>query len=256
MKTTPYGKLFFLSQAEASRRSAAKVVPLLVDLVRPQSVVDVGCGVGTWLAEFQAGGVSDILGIDGDYVDRSMLQIAADRFSPQDLSKGALSSRKFDLAISLEVAEHLPAESAEVFVRSLTALAPVVAFSAAIPYQGGTDHVNERWQGYWAELFRQLGYEAYDPIRSRIWTDTDVEVHYRQNLILYAIPGIAPSERIATAHSSRPAPTDIVHPSAFFGLAEGHAQKNWGVRRSIGQLGRSVVQAIRKRVGVPTERRA
>jgi SAM-dependent methyltransferase len=227
-----------------------------MDMVRPQSVVDVGCGVGTWLAEFQARGVSDILGIDGDYVDRSMLQIAVDTFSPQNLSNGALSSRKFDLAISLEVAEHLPAESAGAFVRSLTALAPVVAFSAAIPHQGGTDHINERWQSYWAELFRQLGYEAYDPIRPRIWTDTDVEVHYRQNLIIYAIPVGAPSERIATAHSSRPAPTDVVHPSAFFGLAESHAQKNWGVRRSMGQLGRSAVQAVRKRFGGPTERKA
>lgn len=51
--------------------------------------------------------------------------------------------RRFDLVLCLEVAEHLPASAADTLVRSLTGLGNVIAFSAAIPFQGGANHVNE-----------------------------------------------------------------------------------------------------------------
>jgi hypothetical protein len=63
--------------------------------------------------------------------------------------------RTFDLAICLEVAEHLPPEAAEGFIDSLTRLAPVVLFSAAITFQVGNQHLNGQWPDYWATLFRR-----------------------------------------------------------------------------------------------------
>src|ERR1700739_3819861 len=111
--TVAYTPRFFEDRLPGSRKSAGRVVPLVMDLIRPQSVIDIGCGVGTWLAEFSAHGVADIWGIDGDYVDRNLLQIPARRFLPPDLTQLLRRHRRFDLVCCLEVAEHLPADSAE-----------------------------------------------------------------------------------------------------------------------------------------------
>ena len=111
-----YTDHFYLRQRDGSRRSAAAIIPLVLDLVPARSVVDVGCGVGTWLSVFIDRGVADVLGVDGGYVDRALLEIRPERFIAADLRKPLRSGRAFDLAVSLEVAEHLPAECAATFV--------------------------------------------------------------------------------------------------------------------------------------------
>src|SRR4029079_13889229 len=116
-----------------SGSSAEVVAPLVVGWVRPKSVVDVGGGVGPGAAAFLRRGVEDVVGVDGSPVPKDLLQIPADRFLVRDLSKPLDLGRTFDLALALEVAEHLPASAAGTLVTSLTALAPVVLFSAAIP---------------------------------------------------------------------------------------------------------------------------
>lgn len=181
----PYGRRFFEEQRAGSRASAEAVVPTILALLEPDSVVDVGCGVGTWLAVLEANDIVDILGLDGAYVDRGALEIAENKFFEQDLSTAFSLPRQFDLAMSLEVAEHLPHESAEPFVRSLTRLAPVVLFSAAIPHQRGSRHINEQWPSYWARLFAAEGFLPVDYLRRRIWSDPRVEWWYAQNALLY-----------------------------------------------------------------------
>ena len=182
---TIYDERFFEELREGARRSARVIVPLLVDRLRPRSVVDVGCGLGTWLAVFRENGIADVVGIDGDYVDRARLEIPSENFLPHDLTEVLRLERRFDLAISLEVAEHLPARSAATFVDSLTFLSPFVVFSAAIPFQGGTNHVNEQWPDYWAELFEARGFAPVDCIRREVWSNDDVEWWYAQNILLF-----------------------------------------------------------------------
>ena len=145
MGDAPYTDHFFKDLHDGSDRSAREIIPLVFELIRPRSVIDVGCGSGTWLAVCQEFGVEDILGVDGDYVDEKILTIPKSRFSPRDLRKPFQIGRRFDLVLSLEVAEHLPAESAGSFIDSLTAHGDVVLFSAAIPHQGGMRHLNEQW---------------------------------------------------------------------------------------------------------------
>ncbi|MER3452772.1 MAG: hypothetical protein C4321_03245, partial [Chloroflexota bacterium] len=157
---TRYDRAFFEELADATCASADAVAPLLVDLVRPASVLDVGCGTGTWLAAFRRLGIEDVFGIDGGEITPSMLEIPAACFARADLSRPFDLGRRFDLALCLEVGEHLPAGAADALVGSLTAHAPVVAFSAAIPFQGGAGHVNEQWPGWWAARFAERGFEA------------------------------------------------------------------------------------------------
>jgi SAM-dependent methyltransferase len=183
---TPYTDDYYANFLEGARRSAEVVVPRLLALLRPRRVVDVGCGIGAWLAAFRDHGVHEVLGIDGEYVPRQLLQIPPEQFLADNLSTPLQLGETFDLALSLEVAEHLPPECAGVLVDSLTRLAPAVVFSAAIPHQGGTDHINEQWPEYWATLFEARGYAAIDCLRAGVWSDRRVEWWYAQNLLLYA----------------------------------------------------------------------
>jgi 2-polyprenyl-3-methyl-5-hydroxy-6-metoxy-1,4-benzoquinol methylase len=121
-----YGRAFFDEQQGESLRSAEVAIPLLMALVKVQLAIDVGCGVGTWRRVLMAHGVSDVLGIDGDDVDRKALHIPSDRFLPLDICQPFAFKRRFDVALSLEVAEHLPAEFAEGFIDSLVRLALVL----------------------------------------------------------------------------------------------------------------------------------
>src|SRR5881296_3388824 len=157
-----YSDAFFHARMTASRRSAQEIVPLVLEFVHPERVIDVGCGLGTWLSVFQQCGIHDVWGVDGDYVNRKMLQIPEERFMAVDLTEHVVVKGQFDLVVSLEVAEHLPPECAEAFVASLTGLGPVVLFSAAIPFQRGTHHVNEQWPEYWAARFEKHGYVGID----------------------------------------------------------------------------------------------
>ena len=176
---------FFEELRRGAHQSAAVIVPLILEWIQPRSVVDVGCGDGTWLSVFQASGIDDILGLDGSYVLSETLQIPKECFVSKDLSQSVSLNRTFDLAVSLEVAEHLPAESAPGFVESLTNLSDVVLFSAAIPHQGGTHHVNEQWPNYWIDLFESRGYIPVDSLRPRLWNDAAVQPWYAQNSFIF-----------------------------------------------------------------------
>jgi SAM-dependent methyltransferase len=184
-----------------------------MQLLQPTSVADVGCGTGAWLSVFHEAGVEDILGIDGDYIDRSLLQVPLDRFVPRDLRLPLDIDRTFDLVVSLEVAEHLPADCADRFVDSLVGLGPAILFSAAIPNQGGHNHINERWQSYWVTLFEERGYACVDLIRPRIWDDERVNWWYRQNTFLFVDPGLLEMNGPWKQMSDKAAwPRSIVHP--------------------------------------------
>jgi len=219
-----YTGAWFEGMAEWAGGSAAVVAPLLCELFEPRSVVDVGCGTGVWLAEFLRHGVEEVHGVDGPWVDPAQLSIDAACFAPIDLSRPPRGvDRRFDLVTSFEVAEHLPAESAAPFVEYLTGLGEVVAFSAAIPSQGGTNHLNEQWPGYWSALFADRGYVAFDLIRPQIWLSSSVEYWYRQNLIVYM------TEDRAESFPAEPTPMvlPLVHPE----LLELHASSSPFKRR-------------------------
>jgi len=185
MSSTPYDREFFDFLDAGSLASARVVLPTLFDFYRPQSVVDIGCGEGAWLRVAEDNGVADILGIDGTYVDCARLLIQQHQFQACDLKARIQLPRRFDLAISLEVAEHLPNDRSTSFVADLCQLSDVVLFSAAMPYQGGTDHVNEQWLEFWAILFRKNNYVAYDLLREKVWNHKEVEFWYQQNLIVF-----------------------------------------------------------------------
>jgi len=210
---TPYTSAYFESHVAGSLHSAHAILPLVLDLVDVRSAVDVGCGVGAWLSVLMELGVDDILGVDGAYVDPKHILIPERCLTAHDLAKNFDVERTFDLAVSLEVAEHLPPERAHTFVETLARLAPVVLFSAAIPGQGGIAHVNERWPDYWAGLFAEHGYVPVDALRHRIWTSPEVEPWYAQNLLLFVAPSaLTDSPPLQREYARDDRILNVVHP--------------------------------------------
>ena len=146
------------------------------------SLLDVGAGTGNWLYAARREGVQDVLGLDGVasdgrsiWVDPTVLR-TVDLRSPFDLGK------RFDAAICLEVAEHLPQEAARTLICSLCSHSDLIFFSAAAPGQNGEAHLNCQWPSYWQALFNEFGYVGHDDLRGLMWNDSHIEPWYRQNV--------------------------------------------------------------------------
>jgi len=212
--TTNYTQAFYDQQSAGSYSSAKTVIETLRALMPFASVCDVGCGAGTWVKAALELGVPDAVGFDGAYA-RSSLQIPEDRFIAHHLREPLPVTCRFDLAMSLEVAEHLPRERSASFVEDLTKLAPAVLFSAAVPCQGGTAHINEQWQGFWVAEFARRGYRVFDVIRPRVWDDPTVEIWYRQNTLVFLHEDHPATDAVRAAVAAVPAPVSMVHPGMF-----------------------------------------
>lgn len=251
-----YSRKFFAHLREGSLGSARALVPIVLGIHPARSMVDVGCGIGGWVKAFAENGVNGA-GVDGAYVERSQLLIPEGHFVAHDLNReldvadlcarfGDKETGRFDLAISLEVAEHLAPQRSESLVRDLCALADVVLFAAAVPFQGGAGHVNERWQSWWAQKFSDNGYEPFDVLRRDIWGRRDIAWWYKQNTIFYVKRNSAAHARFA-ARFGGPAATmfDLVHPELFRGKV---------ARLKNGNIVQKLLNAFRQSGGEPRSR--
>ena len=181
-----YTETWFDSHTKSSYYSSQRIVPKIKELYKPKSIIDVGGGVGAWCKTFEENQINALC-IDGDYINSN--QIICKNFLKANLESelpiNSISKFNPDLAICLEVAEHLSPDRAETFINELTKTAPTIIFSAAIPGQGGTNHINEQPHEYWHKLFEKYGFEKTEELRNIVNTFTDVDWWYRQNIFTY-----------------------------------------------------------------------
>lgn len=157
-------------------------LPLLLDEPRPSSILDVGCGRGTWLLAALECGVSEVVGVDGVNIPKQDLLFPPSNFHQHDLRQRFDLRRRFGCLLCLEVAEHLEEFYAGALIESLTIHSDAILFSAACPGQPGQYHVNCKWPDYWQQIFNQHGFACTDSVRWRIWDDSRIEPWYRQNI--------------------------------------------------------------------------
>ena len=186
-----YDQNFYAHNIRKTGTSPEIIFSVLFKYFDINSLCDVGGSVGIWTNTFlQMKGITedqdaDVMFIDGDYVKDDMFVAPKKYFRPFNLEERIdLGGKRFDLAMSLEVAEHLSPKRAESFVEDLTKLSDVIMFSAAVEGQGGTHHVNEQYMPYWVEKFEKFGYAPFDLIRPEIQFCMDVPWYYRQNIIV------------------------------------------------------------------------
>jgi hypothetical protein len=224
-------------EVDGALRAAARIVPEIFALTGPvRSVVDVGGGTGAWLSAFLQQGAQDVTLHDSTAVADTLL-IPQERFYPVDLSQTMPPEGRYDLAVCVECAEHLPATRARPLVSWLTRSADRVVFSAAISYQGGKGHINEQPQTYWRELFAEHGFACRDLLRGRILHDQSVPWWYRQNLFLYTAPNVSLASECDNFISSD---FHLVHENVRERL------EHPGVRRSSFQLASAIIDGIRR----------
>jgi SAM-dependent methyltransferase len=219
-----YDKDFFARRETGVLSSAGVIARHVMELLHndalpPRSVLDIGCGYGAWLSAFEELGVQDAWGVDGSYVDPSALDFPAERFVAADLEAGLppqIACRSFDLAVCLEVAEHLSKDAADRLIDQITSLTSVVLFSAAVPDQPGEGHINCQWQSYWLDSFVRKGFVAIDAVRAQVWRNQDVSWWYAQNAFLYvrkdrlkAFPRLQQHPAYSKASDGL---VDVVHP--------------------------------------------
>lgn len=213
-----YSDRWYEGCRDGSADSARLYTSYLWQFIQPRSVLDAGCGRGHWLNAWEERGVTLLFGLDGAWNRQEQMRHPSIRFTPLDLNRPFELTHKVDLAMSLEVAEHLQPESAETFVGCLTHTSDLVLFGAACPHQGGPNHLNERPATYWAELFRARGFLPFDILRPVFWADARIPFWYRQNTFLYArqdsasvcelgLQGLKPLEHIGFM--------DCIHPLLY-----------------------------------------
>lgn len=199
-----YDAAFYKAESDVALVAAEIVLPEVLERTKAKSVIDVGCGTGAWLSVAKAHGCC-VLGVDG-YAPDETLMISRDEFVRYQLERGGYPCDGYDLALCLEVGEHLNALTAHHLVQWLCE-AKFVLWSAAIPNQGGVGHVNEQWPSWWERLFAEHGYRGTGQLRKQHWDDERIVDFYRQNLILWAKP-----EDLVEAGFEPQVLLDLVHP--------------------------------------------
>jgi hypothetical protein len=227
-------------EMRASMLAAQAIVPKLLKLFGPiQSVVDLGGGTGTWCRVFHEAGVGRVQCIDHPTAKLHGLEIPEKDFEPFDLRKQQPVPTRFDLAISLEFAEHLPESKADWIVDFLTQASDRVVFSAAIPGQPGRQHINLQWPDYWSSKFAKREFEQLDIIRPLIATDVTIPYWYRQNMFAY----------VKANTSSIPSTTFV--PNGYFLVHQETAKflQAPSLRSTLARLWPSAYEYIRRRLG-------
>ena len=219
---TVYKDAFYQKRKNYAASSAAALVPLLIDLFKPRTVLDVGCGDGAWLQAFERLGGCTVCGVDGPWSPAGQ-RLGADKFVQFDLGARPISELKlpierFDLVISFEFLEHVEAAQGRDIVRFICEHAGAAVCGAAAPHQGGTHHVNEQYPDYWAALFEANGFKAYDFLRYAVWDNEAIKPWYRQNIVGY-FPG-GPPQRVrdfaqASIGDLLERPRALCHPGVF-----------------------------------------
>lgn len=213
----------FYETNQKDLNAAQTIMAYVYDKIKPKSVVDFGCGSGTWLCAIKKLGCNNILGIDGKYVKEDWLLFDKSKFLAADLTENIELPQKYDMAISLEVAEHISEEKSETYLKNLIKASDLILFSAAIPYQGGTNHINEQFPSYWIKKFEKYGYVPYDCLRWKFWDNSDIAFWYRQNIMFFV-----KKEKVDELKKNFPIkelPIDLVHPQRLKNLVQENSKE-------------------------------
>ncbi len=180
-----YGSVFY-DNVSKNKRSSLIILKYLLENLDIKSVLDIGCGTGVWLESLHEVGVDNVIGVDGEWLLSDKFLLDKQILHIHDLRKPLALNRKFDLVISLEVAEHIEKSCSDIYINNLISHSELILFSCAIPFQGGTNHINEQWPDYWIKKFYEHDYLCIDFLRQKFWNNENIRWFYSQNIMVFA----------------------------------------------------------------------
>lgn len=161
-------------------------------LFTPVDVYEVGCGAGLVMARLAQLGW-DVTGIDGSShaIASAPVEVRHRIFRVDLLGPWNHRTRCCDVAICIEVAEHLPDSSAidlVSWVAELPRISGHIVWSAAYPGQGGVGHINERPDTYWMSMFVNEGWipdtVKTNALRTLMWAWKAQHCYARDNFFV------------------------------------------------------------------------
>lgn len=153
-----YAKSFYEDGGFARTEYSARVITAWIQCnLSPKSVLDLGSGSGFYLRELAQ------LGIEALGLEASPAGVAGSGSNvlalSYDLRRPVYLSKRFDVVMCIEVAEHIPKCSSPVLVESICSNAnSFVVFTAAPPGTPGADHINCQPEKFWVALFHERGF--------------------------------------------------------------------------------------------------
>jgi len=239
IETWTSGIAYEQARNQHTLEGALVALPPLLDGLQVESLLDVGCGTGTWLRAALDMGIERVQGIDGVKLESADLHVDESLIRHCDFREAWNINERYDVVLCLEVAEHLEAQHAFAFVQKLTVCSDRIIFSAANPWQLGQHHVNCQWPAYWQGLFNQCGFACRDSLRWKIWDVAEIEPWYRQNVFL--------AERDECGASHEPRIPGVVHPDSMLTACRAWRSSQQSL---VEAMARGVDRGIRKCLGV------
>lgn len=156
--TAGYDVAYYQTINAEEAEQAARLAGVLIWKYQPKSALDIGCATGLYLKPFLDASI-DGYGIDNAEatIDAAVMMVPKGRIKIADITKASIGHRA-DLAMCLEVLEHIPESGAAAAVKHIAESSDVIIFSAAQPGQGGHGHINCQPKEYWQDLFTARGY--------------------------------------------------------------------------------------------------
>lgn len=241
-----YTKRYFNKLFISTYNAAIIILKELYKIYQFKSIVDIGCGHGSWLkAASQIIPNGRIYGVDGIYTKELHTNIKAD-FKYINLEK-KFTINKFDLAISLETAEHLSPERAKSFIKDICNTSDVVFFSAAVDGHGGVNHLNEKNQSYWIKLFNDENYHPFIFLdRNKYWYHKSFKKcpYYISGSFLYIKKGTRTYQNLIKYKLNKNDLTDIIHPY----ILQWRKDENFGVKLNFRRLIKSLILFLKRKL--------
>lgn len=242
-----YNKKFFDYIDNQSFESAKIILNEVRKLINFNSVIDVGCGTGSWLrAAHTLSEKINSIGIDGEYA-KNTFKCKEAQFISFDLEQNFENkiNYKSDLVICMEVAEHLKPDRSTTFIENLCNFSDIILFGAAVKHQRGTLHINEQPQSYWIDKFKKNNYSPYYLPRKKLWTNDKIinTPYYVSNSFLFVRDGNTSLEKLLKFKVRDDDVVDIVHPVYLDWLQD----KNSPFRTHLYYFLPSLYKAIKRR---------
>ena len=183
-----YNASYYEHVEDAAVASAPGIATTIVETFDPADLLDVGCGTGAMMEAIRDLGPS-VKGLEYSSAALELCKkrgLDVTRFDIENDSH-PFPDRRFDVVISMEVAEHLPASVADRYVNVLCQSSDHVVFTAATPGQGGQDHINEQPREYWLEKFDAREFTVQDDLTEtwrQKWRAGNVTHWYWKNLMV------------------------------------------------------------------------